>query len=111
MCALLVDSCLPVWFRDSNAEQHVDKPPSPSQRAISVYFERETEEDGRKILTSAVLSSSTTIQQVKLSGRHQGWFKSGDKLVSVYIYDQQIAQQLFLRVLNRQITILIMTCN
>lgn len=49
---------------------------------IKVLFETFDARDGRKISKTAILSGATTVQQIKLSGRHQGWFKSGDKLVS-----------------------------
>lgn len=80
----MVDKAFPVALRDGNAvpvdRPFVDRPASPRQ-SITVLFERETEQDGKKVLTTAVLNSATSIHQIKLSGPHQGWFKSGDRLV------------------------------
>lgn len=48
---------------------------------IKVLFESFDARDGSRISKTAILSSATTVQEIKLSGKHQGWFKSGDKLV------------------------------
>jgi len=50
---------------------------SRQTQPITVLFEG----SNSGMVTKAILSSSTTISQIKLKGRHQGWFKSGDKLV------------------------------
>lgn len=76
----MVDSALPLLRFGEVAQQQA----SPLC-AITVLFERETEREGKKVLTSALLSSSTSVQQLKLSGPHRGWFKSGDRLVSAKI--------------------------
>ncbi len=59
-----------------------DGPVASEAGGIKVLFETLDRRDGSRIAKSAILSSATTVQEIKLSGRHQGWFKSGDKLVS-----------------------------
>lgn len=83
MGALLVDG-LPslLWDRSNESRgQLQDGPVARQTDGIKVLFETFDVRDGQRISKTAILSSATTVQEIKLSGRHQGWFKSGDKLV------------------------------
>ena len=53
---------------------------------IKVLFQRPGRaSDGKQLLTTAILDGSTSIHEIKLTGRTKGWFKAGDRLVSLAI--------------------------
>ena len=82
MGALMVDG-LPSLMWDGNAPhgQLHGGPFSRQADGIKVLFETCDTHDAKRVSKTAILSGATTVQQIKLSGRHQGWFRSGDKLV------------------------------
>lgn len=85
MAALLVEGMPPLlWDKHTTSRsQLLEVPEASRSEDIQVFFETHDTRDGRRIFTTAYLSSATTVQQIQLSGKHHGWFKSGDKLVGV----------------------------
>ena len=83
MGAMMVDG-LPTLLFDgwtvSRAQSH-EGPLAYQADGIKVLFETFDNRNGSRISKTAILGRNTTVQEIKLSGRHQGWFKSGDKLV------------------------------
>ena len=79
LASLLLDGCTV-----SKAQLH-DESLACQADGIKVLFESFDTRNGSRISKTAILSSATTVQEIKLSGRHQGWFKSGDKLVRNFI--------------------------
>ena len=73
--SLLLDGCT------VSKAQPYEGPLACQADGIKVLFETFDTRNGSRISKTAILSGATTVQEIKLSGRHQGWFKSGDKLV------------------------------
>ena len=59
---------------------HTYRPPTLGT-GVTVLFERKGRADGQQLMTTAVLNGSTSVHEIKLTGRHRGWFREDDRLV------------------------------
>ena len=63
---------------------HTYRPPTLGT-GVTVLFERKGRADGQQLMTTAVLNGSTSVHEIKLTGRHRGWFREDDRLVRPFL--------------------------